>query len=82
MIIDNYNITNPDADIKLLFLPVAHSILNPIEHMFVQIKSHVRMNNTSVKTMDMIKDSALEKINQQNENDAIAWKNTYNHTWK
>ena len=66
------------TDIRLLILPVAHPMLNPIELMWGQIKRYVRENNREF-TMSHIKQPAEDKIRQQ---DAASWGASYRHTWK
>ena len=66
------------TDIRLLLLPVAHPVLNPIELMWGRIKRYVRDNNCNF-TMSHIRELAEHKIQEQ---DSRAWNASFQHTWK
>lgn len=67
-----------NATIDLLFLPVAHPQLNPIELMWSQIKRYVRTNNKDWN-MPELKRLAEEKRDSLS---AMDWKNSFAHTEK
>ena len=75
--VDTFNTMN-GTDIRLLLLPVAHPVLNPIELMWGQIKRYVRDNNCDF-TMSHIRELAEQKIQEQ---DSRAWNASFQHTWK
>ena len=72
---EEFNRTH-SADIKVLLLPVAHPILNPVELMWSQIKRFVRDRNTGTLNMAQIRDLAEQRMRQQG---ADAWTASFRH---
>lgn len=66
------------SDIKVLLLPVAHPILNPVEVMWSQVKRYVRSHNSDFN-MERIK-SLAEDI--QRAQGPTEWAASFNHTWR
>jgi hypothetical protein len=64
--------------LKVLILPVACPLLNPIEPMWGQQKQHIRKNNFDY-TMERVRVLALEKFNTQTASD---WNKQYERTLK
>jgi hypothetical protein len=64
-----------NRDIKVLLLPVAHPMLNPIEMMWSQIKQYVRKNNVDY-TMPTIQRLAHRKQQMQSKS---AWTAVFDH---
>ena len=73
----DYNSAN-SADIKVLFLPVAHPQLNPIETMWSQIKQYVRQHNHEWD-MEKVRGLAMRKRDLQQADD---WAASYGHMRK
>ena len=65
-------------DIKVLLLPVAHPVLNPIDQMWSQIKQYVRAHNMEF-TMASIRRLADEKMANQGSKE---WGHAFNHMHK
>ena len=70
---DDYNKENPGRVFKVLLLPVAHPLLNPIEMMWNQIKAFVRKWNFTY-TMERVKELALAKKAEQG---SVEWEKQY-----
>ena len=75
--VDSYNSAN-GTDVKVLFLPVAHPQLNPIETMWSLIKQFVRQHNR-LYDMHAIWRLAAERRDSL---DAAAWAALYGHMRK
>lgn len=67
-----------NKDIKILLLPVAHPMLNPIESIWSQIKQYVRQNNAD-HTMPTIHLLARKKQQKQSKSE---WASVFDHMRK
>jgi transposase len=77
--VEEYN-KKKKSSIKVLFLPVAHPILNPIDLCWGHLKSTVRKQNIGSYEMEELKFKAQEC--QESEEQRAMWGKSYEHSYK